>query len=234
MKAEAETEDDAALRVARIIIVDDHPIVRQGVAHAIGQEPDLRVCCGAANAEDALRAIHTCRHDLAIIDISLQGQSGFSLLDLLVRQEPNMPVLVMSMHEETLYAERVLRQGACGYIMKHEATTHLLDAIRKVIGGGIYLSTAMQATVLARVRANRREPGVADPAASLTHREFEVLRLIGLGSGTRQIAAELAKSVKTIEAHRANIKEKLGLNSATELVRFASLWVASAERRSCD
>ena len=214
---------------ARILIVDDHPIVRQGVAQIVNLQPDLQLCCEAGNIAEAIAAAELCPHDLAIVDISLEGVSGLSLVSTLTARFPVLPILVMSFHEETLYAERALRMGARGYIMKHQATIHILAAIRRILNGGIYLSDAMHDRILQRVRSPSLESGVSDPADSLTNREFEVLRLVGLGFGTRDIAGKLNRSVKTVEAHRANIKEKLGLKTATELARFAALWVEGDE-----
>jgi DNA-binding NarL/FixJ family response regulator len=210
---------------AKILIVDDHPIVRQGVAQVVNLQADLELCCKTGNAEEALAAMRRCHHDLALVDISLQGVSGLSLITTLTAHYPKLPILVMSFHEETLYAERTLRLGAKGYIMKHQATVNILSAIRRILDGGIYLSDDMQNAILARIRSGPNDSGIADPVACLTDREFEVLRLLGFGFGTRQIAEKLSRSVKTVEAHRANIKEKLGLKTGTELARFATLWV---------
>jgi DNA-binding NarL/FixJ family response regulator len=214
---------------ARILIVDDHPIVRQGVAQIVNLQPDLQLCCEAGNIAEAIAAAERCPHDLAIVDISLEGVSGLSLVSTLTARFPLLPIVVMSFHEETLYAERALRLGAKGYIMKDQATIHILAAIRRILNGGIYLSDAMHDQILQRVRSPSLESGVVDVADSLTNREFEVLRLVGLGFGTRDIAEKLNRSVKTVETHRANIKEKLGLKTATELARFAALWVEGDE-----
>lgn len=213
----------------RVLIVDDHPIVRQGLAHVINLQADFRVCCETGNSEEALTAMRCCHHDLAIIDISLQEESGFRLITHLTVHYPELPILVMSMHEESLYAERSLRLGAKGYIMKHQATVNIQSAIRRILDGGIYLSDEMQRLLLERIRTHAVDPASVDPVACLTEREFEVLRLIGFGFGTRQIAEKLNRSVKTIEAHRANIKEKLGLKTGIELIRFAAFWVEAKD-----
>jgi DNA-binding NarL/FixJ family response regulator len=210
---------------ARILIVDDHPIVRQGLAQVVNLQDDLHLCCEASNAEEALSAISNCNHDLAIVDLSLKEASGFSLITTLTAHYPQLPVLVMSMHEESLYAERSLRIGARGYIMKHQATVSILSAIRQILNGGIYLSDDMHRLILDRIRSRAFSPGTEDPVACLTDREFEVMRLIGFGFGSRQIAEKFNRSIKTIDAHRANIKEKLGLKSGIELIRFAAFWV---------
>jgi len=218
-------ENKDRLEKARILIVDDHPIVRQGLAQVLNLQADLQLCCEASNAEEAMDAISHCNHDLAIVDISLQGGSGLSLITTLIAHYPQLPILVMSMHEESLYAERSLRLGARGYIMKHQATVNIQSAIRRILNGGIYLSDEMHSLIVDRIRSRDFDSGTADPVASLTDREFEVLRLIGFGFGSRQIAEKFNRSIKTIDAHRANIKEKLGLKTGMELIRFAAFWV---------
>ncbi|WP_411725499.1 response regulator [Methyloglobulus sp.] len=222
-------ENKDAQAKARILIVDDHPIVRQGLAQVINLQADMQLCCEAGNAEEALTAIRSCHHDLAIVDISLQGISGFNLIATLTAHYPQLPILVMSMHEESLYAERSLRLGARGYIMKHQATVNIQLAIRRILDGGIYLSDEMHRLMLDRIHTHAVDPGSTDPVACLTGREFEVLRLIGFGFGTRQIAEKLNRSVKTIEVHRVNIKEKLGLKTGIELIRFAAFWVEAKD-----
>ncbi len=218
-------ENDDSLVKAKILIVDDHPIVRQGLAQVINLQADMQLCCEAGNAEEALAAMCRCHHDLVILDISLEGVSGLSLISTLTAHYPQLLILVMSMHEESLYAERSLRLGAKGYIMKHQAMVNILSAIRRILDGGLYLSDDMHGLILDRISSRSFDPGIADPVACLTNREFEVLRLIGFGFGTRQIAEKLNRSVKTIEAHRANIKEKLGLKTGIELIRFAAFWI---------
>ena len=210
---------------ARILIVDDHPIVRQGLAQVLNLQADLLLCCEASTAKEALSANRCCKHDLAIVDISLQGTSGLSLITTLTAHYPQLPILVMSMHEESLYAERSLRLGARGYIMKHQATTNIQSAIRRILDGGIYLSDHMNEVILDRVCSRASNSRNQDPVSCLTNCEFEVLRLIGFGFGNRQIAEKLNRSIKTIDAHRANIKEKLGLKTGIELIRFAALWI---------
>jgi DNA-binding NarL/FixJ family response regulator len=210
---------------AQILIVDDHPIVRQGLAQILNLQADMQLCCEASNAEEALTAMRLCHHDLVIVDISLEGASGLTLITALTAHFPHLPILVMSMHEESLYAERALRMGAKGYIMKHQAAVNIQTAIRQILDGGIYVSDDMQKLILDRMGSRTLSPANADPSDCLTNREFEVLRLIGFGFGTRQISEKLNRSVKTIEAHRANIKEKLGLKTSIELIRFAAFWL---------
>lgn len=209
---------------SRILIVDDHPIVRQGIAQLINRESDMHVCCEAGDADQALEKMKECTHDIAIVDISLTGVSGIELIQMLRQRGYEFPVLVMSMHDESLYAERALRAGARGYIMKQEATEKILTAIRQILHGEIYVSEKMRSRMLQRMIDNRTETNTS-PVANLSNRELEILRMIGRGLGTGEIARELKRSVKTIEAHRANIKDKLGLKSAAELVRFAVQWV---------
>lgn len=209
---------------SRILIVDDHPIVRQGIAQLINRESDMHVCCEAGDADQAIEKMKECAHDIAIVDISLTGVSGIELIQMLRQRGYEFPVLVMSMHDESLYAERALRAGARGYIMKQEATEKILTAIRQILHGEIYVSEKMRSRMLQRMIDNRTETNTS-PVANLSNRELEILRMIGRGLGTGEIARELKRSVKTIEAHRANIKDKLGLKSAAELVRFAVQWV---------
>ncbi len=218
------TEQKANNKKARIVIVDDHPIVRQGISQLVNQEPDLQICCQAGDMDSALAVMGTCRHDLAIVDISLAGVSGIELIKAVHIKYPDLPVLVMSMHDESLYAERALRAGARGYIMKQEATEKILTALRQILGGEIYVSDRMRSTILQRIIDNRVDLNVS-PVAGLSDRELEVLRLMGRGYSTSEIAGELHRSVKTVEAHRANIKEKLGLKTGVELMRFAVQWI---------
>lgn len=207
----------------RILIVDDHPIVRQGIAQLINREADMHICCEAGCAEQALEKANGCRHDIAIIDISLTGASGIELIQMLRQHGHDMPILVMSMHDESLYAERALRAGARGYIMKHEATEKILTALRQILHGEIYVSDKLRSRMLQRLIDNRPETSIS-PVAGLSNRELEILRMIGKGFCTGEIARELKRSVKTIEAHRANLKDKLKLKSGAELVRFAVQW----------
>ncbi|QQX82966.1 response regulator transcription factor [Cupriavidus necator] len=211
-------------RATRILIVDDHPIIREGLSQMLNLHEDLRVCCAAGSAEDAL-ALMTCQPDMAIVDLSLHSNSGLDLVKTLRQHYPKLAILVLSMHDETLFAERALRAGANGYLMKLEATEHIVNAIREVLAGNVYLSAAMHEKLARALTAPQRNP--AGSIASLSEREFEVLHLIGLGFSTRQIAEKLNRSVKTIEAHQANIKEKLDIPNGKELMRFAIQWIES-------
>ncbi len=207
----------------RILIVDDHPMLRHGLAQLINSEPDLTVCCEADTARQALAAIGQSKPDLALVDISLPDKSGLELIKDLHALYPELRVLVVSMHDESLYAERVLRAGGRGYLMKQEGGKKLMEAIRHVLSGQIYVSEKMSARILEIFSGGRRD-GTGSPVGRLTDREFEVFQLIGQGKGTREIAGHLKLSVKTVEVHRARIKEKLGIKSATDLVRFAVRW----------
>ena len=207
-------------RKTRIFLVDDHPIVRIGLTELINQKRDLVVCGEAESAEAALQAIPSLHPDLVIMDLSLKGTGGLGLIKDLKIRHPKLPVLVLSMHEESLYAERALRAGARGYVMKREAGTQLESAIRRTVGGKIHLSKRMSDQLLELVTgpASAKRGPLLD---RLSDRELEVFEMIGRGKGTSEIARLLHLSVKTIEGYRANIKAKLGLKSALELVRYA-------------
>jgi DNA-binding NarL/FixJ family response regulator len=206
----------------RILVVDDHPIVRLGVRQMLASEPDLEVCCEAESADVGKHLAATARPDLAIVDLSLAEGTGLDVIRSLRESMPALPVLVLSMHDEALFAERVLRAGARGYIMKREAITGLVGAIRQVLTGRIYVSDGMAQTVLEQLGHEGGAP--ENPLASLTDRELEVLDLIGRGQSTGAIAEQMAVSIKTIETYRSNIKTKLNLKDATDLIRFAVAW----------
>jgi len=210
----------------RILIVDDHPMMRQGLSQLIGAEFDLNVCGEVENAERALDTIGALKPDLVLADISLPGKNGLELIKDFQAIQPGLPVLVISMHDESLYAERVLRAGGRGYIMKQEGGKKLMQAIRQVLGGKIYVSEKMSAAIL-ETFSSRCTGTEGSPVEKLTDREFEVFQFIGQGKGTREIAEKLHLSVKTVEVHRVNIKSKLKLKSATELIHFAVRWSES-------
>ncbi len=212
----------------QILIVDDHPMMREGLAQLIDHEPDLSVAAQASTAAQALEAVAQRRPDLALVDISLPDKNGLELIKDLQALCPELPTLVVSMHDESLYAERVLRAGGRGYIMKQEGGKKLMTAIRHVLDGRIYVSEKISAKILETFSGHRAE-AVRSPVERLSDREFEVFQLIGQGLGTRQMAQHLHLSVKTVEVHRANIKRKLELKAATELVRYAIRW-AEAQR----
>jgi len=217
--------------VRRLLIVDDHPMMRTGLAQLIGSEPDLKVCAEADNARQGLEAVSKLSLDLVLLDISLPDKSGLELLKDIRAVRPELPVLVVSMHDELVFAERVLRAGGRGYIMKQEGGQKYLQAIRQVLAGQIYVSEKMSARILENLSGSPAEKTGTSPVQRLSDREFEVFQLIGQGLGTREIAQRLHLSVKTIEVHRINIKEKLSVKTATELVRFAVRW-ADAQAKS--
>jgi DNA-binding NarL/FixJ family response regulator len=212
----------------RILIVDDHPVFRRGIAALITEQVDLTVCGEAENAPTALDAMRRLKPDLALLDISMPGANGIELIKLMLAEHPKLPILILSMHDESLYALRALRAGAKGYVMKAEAMTQVIAAIRKVLGGAIYVSPRFSERLVFKA-IQSLEGGMGSPVDHLSDRELEVLQLLGKGFGTREIANELHLSVKTIETHRAHIKEKLGFKDAGEMVRFAIDWVAQEQ-----
>jgi len=210
----------------KILIVDDHPLVRAGLAQLIGDCPDLEVCAEAADMAEALKQIDSTNPDLAIIDLSLAGGSGLDLIEHIKSRNRNILMLVASMHDEMLYAERVLAAGARGYINKQEAQESIIRAIRQVLSGKVYLSEAMTERLLSGlvdVRDEKRD------IERLSNRELQVFELIGEGVPVSQIASQLNLSIKTIETHQAHIKKKLGLGSAHELNQRAIRWVMDQE-----
>ena len=209
---------------ATVLLVDDHPIVRQGLTQLINQEADMAVCAQAEDGESALHAIAMYRPDIVLLDISLNGPDGLAVLKEIRMANSTLPVLVLSMHDESLYAERALRAGANGYIMKQEATEKVLEAIRRIRAGEVYVSERIAKRLLRQVVSHAGE--VQSPIEALTDRELGVFRLIGRGRGTRQIAEDLRLSVKTVESYQAHIKEKLGLKNARELAQHAFQWIA--------
>src|SRR5882724_1530815 len=207
----------------RVLIVDDHPMMRQGLAQLIDNEPDLKVVAEADTGGQGLDIVVAQKLDLAVVDISLPDKNGLELIKDMRAVKPELPILVVSMHDEALYAERELRAGARGYIMKQEGGKKLMDAIRQVLRGQIYVSEKMSAKIL-EIFSGRRADAIKSAVESLSDRQFEVFQLIGQGQGTRQIAQHLHLSIKTVEVHRANIKRKLELKSGNDLVRYAIRW----------
>ncbi len=208
---------------SKVLIVDDHPILRHGIAQMVAREDDMEVCGEAGSVPDALAFIAANAVDLAIVDLSLDDRSGMELIRTVHQRYPQLRCLVLSMHDENLHAERALRAGASGYVMKQEATRKIITALRRVRDGHIYLSDAMGSQLLQRL-AGTAGPAASAPAqqlSALSDRELEVLRLIGKGMKTGDIARTLNRSVHTVEAHRANIKRKLALKSAGELAQYA-------------
>lgn len=203
----------------RVMVVDDHPIVREGIVQFLGLQENLLVCCSAGSTTEAMEVAASCQHELAIIDLSLKDKPGLDLVRALRARYANLLILVLSMHDEELFAMRALQAGANGYLMKQEGTQNILEAVRELLAGNYYLSRAMHGRVAHELFASEKVH--KSELASLSEREFAILQMIGMGMGTREISERLNRSVKTIEAHRANIKEKLGLKTGQELLRYA-------------
>lgn len=218
--SETSTNNGASTRKARLLLVDDHPIVRQGLALMLSGEPDLEVVGQAKDVSEALDLVGQLTPDIIVADLSMAGLSGMDLLKDMRHKHATIPVLMLSMHDETVQAERALRAGARGYVMKQEATGTILTAIRQVLAGHIYLSDRMSSKLLGKL-AGAAAAGASSPIERLSDREFQVFTLIGQGIGPRAIAEKLGLSVKTVEAHRENIKAKLGLGTGNELIRYA-------------
>lgn len=229
MKNAKTAEKKSGPPTRSILVVDDHPLVRKGVRALLAQEPDLVVAYEASNRQETLDVLRRAKPDLVIMDISLEGSDGIEITKAIRGEFGNIPVLMVSMHDETLYAERALRAGANGYIMKDELADNIVKAIRQVLDGKIYVSDNVRQKVL-RDLTDHRAPVAASPIERLSDRELEVFRRIGEGLGTRQIAEQLHLSIKTIETYRAHIKEKLALKTAAELTRAAVSWVENELR----
>jgi DNA-binding NarL/FixJ family response regulator len=221
--------DETENRKAKVFLVDDHPLVREHLTALIQREADLEVCGEAADAPTALELISRQSPDLVILDISLKQSNGLELIKDLKQRWPKLSVLVLSMHDEMLYAERSLRAGALGYITKEEATVNVLSAVRKVLGGEVYLSERMAGRVMKRMVSGAKDE-LGSPLEVLTDRELAVFQMLGRGMGTRQIAEELRLGIKTVESYRARIKEKLQLQDGNQLLQHAIQWVQSGTR----
>lgn len=209
----------------RILVVDDHPMMREGVISLIGYQTDLEVC-GEAETAEALEKIDSLKPDAVLADVTLPGKSGLELVKDVAVMHPGVETLVLSMHDESVYAERVLRAGGRGYIMKKEGGKRILAAIRKVLAGEIAVSEKMSAKIL-QIFSGRRDDTPHSPIEQLSDREFEAFQLIGSGKSTRQMAEELHLSAKTVEVHRAHIKERLQIKTAPELISYAARWGGS-------
>jgi DNA-binding NarL/FixJ family response regulator len=220
----AKAPASSLLQKSKILLVDDHAVVRFGIGQLINKQPDLMVCGEAETAGKALDLIGATTPDLVIVDITLKESSGLELIKNVKIHHPKTPVLVVSMHDESIHGEMAMRAGALGYIMKEEAMEKVLVAIRRVLVGEIYVSDAL-ATKLVQQNVQASKAHQVSPIERLSDRELEVLRLIGQWKGTRQIAGELHLSIKTIEYYREQIKKKLNLKDASELVKFAIYWV---------
>lgn len=223
---------DSGKHQIRIFLVEDHPIFRLGLRELIEQELDLCICGEAENVGSAWDEIARCQPDLAIIDISLVGRSGLDLVKQLTKEYPDLPTLVLSMHEESLYAERALKAGARGYIMKHETVDLIVDAIHKVRLGEVYLSAKMTSQILYRMVGGSTKGPL--PKECLTNRELEVFEKVGCGLTTREISQQLCLSAKTIGTYRERIKEKLLLRNAAELTHRAVQWVEQLNNRDIE
>lgn len=219
----AKKNDGVKQAKARIVIVDDHPIVREHLAQLINQATDMTVCGQAADAPQALKVIDATKPDMAIVDLSLQNSPGLDLIKDIRATHPRLPVLVLSMHDESRYAERALRAGAKGYIMKQEATEQIMTAIRRVLSGEIFVSESLAEAMVHRFSKGRAEIEAA--VARLTDRELEIFERIGQGQSRKQIAGELHLSIKTVETHCGHIMQKLELPTSFELVKRAAEWV---------
>jgi DNA-binding NarL/FixJ family response regulator len=226
-----EAPSKKAIQKKQVFIVDDHPMFRHGIAETINAEHDLAVCGDAEAAPPALEAIRRLEPDLAIIDISIKGSNGIELVKSIRAEFPKMLLLVLSMHDESLYALRALRAGAHGYVMKQAARTQVMVAIRDVLNGKLYLSPEMGHHALRELVHPAKKDG-ASALERLTDRELEVLQLIGEGNGPREIGRKMNISPKTVESHRAHIKQKFDFSSAHELTRFAMQWVEQQARQA--
>jgi DNA-binding NarL/FixJ family response regulator len=208
----------------RIVIVDDHPLFRKGLQELIHSDDSFAVCGEAGTASEGMEVIRKLHPDLVIVDLSLPGANGIELIKNIRAEYPKLPILVLSMHDESLYALRAMRAGADGYVMKHEAMANVVQAVHEVFNGRPYLSPAMAAQVITKF-AHRQAEGEVDAVERLSDRELEILELIGKGNEVRQIAKLLNLSPKTVETHRAHIKDKLDLKNSREVARFALQWL---------
>ncbi len=208
----------------RVFIVDDHPLLRKGLGELINQQLDMSICGEAEDAPEALKAICQIRPDLVIVDISLKSQNGIELIKNIKAVNPSIQILVLSMHDESIYALRVLKAGAKAYVMKQEVVDKVMEAIRRIRAGKVFVSERVAAQMLSQV-VDGNDPSRNSPVDSLSDRELEIVTMIGNGTPTREIAKRLSISIKTVESHRAHIKDKLSLTNATQLVQWCVRWV---------
>jgi len=225
---EREMTSESENKKKRVLIVDDHPIFRFGLAGLITEQSHLEVCGHADSAPIALDAMRRLKPDIVLVDLSLRGTNGIELIKLMKAEEPDLPILVISMHNEAVFGLRALKAGALGYVMKAEAMNHVAEAITKVLQGKIYVSPEFGEKLIFKA-VQSTEAGAGSPVDALSDRELEVLQLLGQGGSTRSIAEKLHLSIKTIETHRAHIKEKLGFQDSEEMVKFAIDWVAQQD-----
>lgn len=225
---ETEVTEESDDKKKRALIVDDHPIFRLGLAGLISEQSHLEVCGQADSAPIALDAMRRLKPDLVLLDLSLRGTNGIELIKLMKAEEPDLPILVISMHDEAVFGLRALKAGALGYVMKAEAMNHVAEAISKVLQGKIYVSVKFGESLIFKA-VQSMDAGAGSAIDALSDRELEVLQLLGKGHSTRSIAETLHLSVKTIETHRAHIKEKLGFHDSEDMVKFAINWVTQQE-----
>lgn len=228
MHSPCDAQEQEAVR--RLLLIDDHPIMRHGLAQLVADEPGLEICGQAGNAREGLGSVEKLKPDLVVIDLTLPDRNGLELLKDIQALHPGQLCLVLSMHDESMYAERALRAGARGYLMKEVAAEQFILAVQKVLSGGLYVSEAISGKMLEQAVTGRVR-GAADSISQLTDRELEVLELIGTGRATKLIAEQMGISTRTVEAHRAHIKDKLGLTDGAELVRYAVQWVETRGQR---
>jgi DNA-binding NarL/FixJ family response regulator len=224
----ASPKTSSARRRARILLVDDHPIMVQGLTQLINEQADMEVCGAAPDTARAMQLAGSLNPDLVIVDISLQGADGIHLLKDLKARHPGLLTMVLSLHEESLYAERALRAGARGYVMKQAPPVSVMTAIRRVLAGEMCVSDKIAHRILEQAMTPHGALA-ASPVETLSDRELEVFRLIGRGRSTKEIADELHLSIKTVESYRAHIKDKLQIATAAELIQQATLWIQSEE-----
>jgi len=210
----------------RLIIIDDHPLVREGLKQLLAGQPDFQIAGEASNAAQARQLLAQTRPDVAVLDLTLGQDDGIELTKWIRENHPEVRILILSMQEEALYAERLLRLGVSAYVMKSAAETDFLNALRKVARGQRHLSAEMSERLLSKAARGQLASGDDDPVTALTHRELQVFQMIGGGVSTREIADQLQLSMKTIDAHRRHMREKLNLRSTSELMRYAARWVA--------
>ena len=220
----AEEEEGEVNPRKSVLIIDDHAIVRQGLKHLINHEKDLFVCGEAEDGRSGLSAILSLKPDIVLADVSLPGMNGIEFIKNIKACHPSLPIVVLSMHDESLYAERVLRAGALGYVTKKAASETIIAALRKALNGELYTHGPFAATLLQRL-LSKQQPNDGSPASALSDRELEVFEMIGNGKSTHEIADALNLSVKTVDSHRTHIKDKLDLHTATELVKRAVLHI---------
>ncbi len=213
------------MKVTKILLVDDHPLITEGLRQLLGSQPGLSICATAGSVQEALARVESEAPDLVITDLTLPGRSGLELIKDLGTTYPDLPVIVLSMHDELLYAERVLRAGGRGYVTKDAPTERLLQAIRCVLGGGVYASPAVTNHFLQALVPGKSPTKLSFPLERLTDREIEVFELIGLAKGNQEIAEQLGISPRTVDVHRAHIREKLGISDGSALTRHAIRWV---------